>query len=260
MSRLPTCLLAVLFSILVGACAPGGVTVTDFGSAVAFDDPDASPTTGFVPVDDERGPAWVWITDPTLQVTLPADSSSPGLHVEHGDRSLSFDADFGDGPSSLPVLLVGARADGTDPLAADRSPGLHLLLAGSTEHGCPADDLELDLQVTPAGRQVQLDVHISGMPYLALQPQGTITVIDDQGTHTVDAAQHVADGGDLQLSGFRSLRAEGSDLGTVSLTADQPLPWFQLQGHSGLVEVDMDHSCEAEPPMFQAELDLRLTL
>lgn len=252
MRTLPPCLLTLALT----ACHPADL---ETGPAVRLD-LDGLHRTGFVEVPDERGPSWAWQVDPSLRVTLSEDPAIPGLFVERAGRSLAFEADWGLGPMVLPVLLVGQRSDGESPLAADDSPGLHLLLAGSAEHGCPPDDLELDLVPRLDGDRVAVEIHLSGMPYLALPPAGTIRVADADGVQVIDAASHEAALGDLQVGGFRWLLAEGGPLGTISLASEEPLPWLQLQGHSGLVEVDVDHSCEASPAVTRAELDLRVVL
>lgn len=218
------------------------------------------PVADFVSVLDARGPAWAWRQDPSLRVVLSADPSAPGLRVEHGARSLSVATDLGQGVVDLPVLLVFARSDGTEPLAADPSPGLHLLLAGSAEHGCPADDLELDLVPRVDGEGLVLDVHISGVPYLALPPQGTLWVAGADGVQEVDGPSHAREHGDFQAAGFRWLQVEGGDFDALHLASAEPMPWFQLQGHGDMIEVDFDHSCEAAIPVYRAELDLRVRL
>jgi len=258
MRVLLACLLAVQSAPLGAACIPG--TAPDRPPLLAATATAPPRSTGFVPVADPRGQAWAWRADSSLRVVLSTDPGAPGVLVEHGDRQLAVDTDLGDGTVALPVLLVFAREDGTDPVAADPSPGLHLLLAGSPEHGCPLDDLELDLLPVSGAGELGLRLHISGIPYLALPPQGTITVAGAEGEQTIDAQEHEAQLGDLQLHGFSWLRSEGSGLGSITLRARTEVPWFQLQGHMGLIEVDMDHSCAADPPIRSAELDLHAWL
>ncbi|MCB9777149.1 MAG: hypothetical protein H6742_01130 [Alphaproteobacteria bacterium] len=215
---------------------------------------DAPPpaSTGWIAVDET---SWVSLADPTLRVWLSRDADVPGLFIARGDRLLAFETDYGLGPVQLPVLLIGPRADGTPAQAADPSPGLHLLLAGSAEHGCPADDLELDLRAFPEGGRTRLELSISGVPYLALPAEGRISVVDAEGVHDLDAAPH-SEGGDLQCDGMELLVSESPALGTVWVAASEPVPWFQVQGHAdapGLIELDMDHSCE-DPAWTAAEL------
>jgi hypothetical protein len=222
----------------------------------ACSDEASPPGTGFIRVQDDRGHAWTWLEDPSLRVVLYNTPDVPGLLIERGDRSLSFVADWGLGPKQLPVLLVTPRSDGTDPLAADDSPGLHLLLAGSAEHGCPADDLELDLVPRWDGDELILDIRISGILYLALPTEGLVTVADDLGVVQIEAQQVCQQQASQEFEGFRWLRYEGHQLGVIDLHAAQPMPWFQVQGHSQLVELDMDHACEAADPMLRADLTM----
>lgn len=240
--------LCLLLSFLV-ACATSSAPV------------QTRPGTGFSVADDDRGPAWTWDHDPSLRVVLLQRSDlPPGLMVQHGDRTLSMPVDYGLGPMDLPVLLVFPRSDGAEPLAADDSPGLHLLLAGSDEHGCPADDLELDLWVQPDGDELRVDVLVSGVPYLALPPDARITVVDDGGARVLEADQVCADGASLELSGLRRLSVTDSSLGPLELSVQGALPWAQLQGHGDFIEVDFDHSCEQSDSFTAASLHLQARL
>lgn len=242
-------LLACLLALLLVACAPP-VTA-----------PQPAAGTGFTAVADPRGPAWTWDADPTLQVTLYTDPAlPPGLLVQRGASSLDLPVDYGLGPMDLPLIIVGPRADGTPPLAADPSPGLHLLLAGSTEHGCPADDLELDLLPVAQGDRVLVLVQISGVPYLALPADGRITTDSAQGEVGLDAAEVAPEGASIELSQVRALSVRGSSLGDLALRAEPPVPWAQLQGHGDFIEVDFDHSCEATPPQLAPDMLVQVRL
>lgn len=223
---------------------------------LACSDTPSPAKTGFIAAPDARGHAWAWQEDPSLRVVLLRGPEVPGLLVERGERALALEADWGLGPMQLPVLLLSPRSDGTEPLAADDSPGLHLLLAGSAEHGCPADDLELDLLPRRDGDELVLEIHISGIPYLALPTEGLITVADDLGVAQIEAQQVCEQQSSQEFQGFRWLRYEGPTLGLIDIQAESEVPWFQVQGHSGLVELDMDHACESATPIERADLTM----
>lgn len=227
-----------------------------FSSSLLACGTDAPPPgTGFVPVPDERGYAWAWQEDRSLRVVLYT-GDVPGLLVERGERALGSWTDWGTGPQFLPIVLAAPRSDGTPPLAADASPGLHLLLAGSAEHGCPADDLEVDVQPRRDGDEVVVELSINGIVYFALPTDGVVIVSSAEGQTLIDAETVCQQQASQEFADFQWLRSEGTELGPLELTAHSPVPWFQVQGHSGLLEVDYDHSCEAAEPIREAELRL----
>ncbi len=252
-------LIACLFALLCTACQGSSATTHHVdpdgdGTASVADgpqprgadalQPDPAPSTGFSKAHDPRGPAWSWDQDPRLRVVLFHGHDSHGLRIEFdGDALVSGPADA-DGGDRLPVVLVWPRSDGTPPLAADDSPGLHLLLAGSAEHGCPTDDLELDLLPSWTDDGLQLDITFDGIPYMTLPQVGRILSVDSQGQHVTDPQDLVTGRTSFEHDGFQRLKAVGTPLGTVELWVDEPLPWLQLQGHDSFVEVDVDHSCE----------------
>lgn len=230
----------VFVLVLLGACAP------------ASEEP---PGPAWAPVDDPAGPAWGLAEDPAWVVAVADDTAGTytrGVYVRHDDAVLATwtTRAWLDDEGWVPLVLALPRTDGT---ALGRVDGDTLVLAldGSDEHGCPAHDLEARVTVGPDG----VSLALAGIPYLALPRAGTLTVADTDGRWTGDADDLGVDESEV-FAGVTALGADALQPDGPLLTAEEPLPWLQIEGHDGFLEVDFDHGCEATPPLLRAHLAL----
>eukprot|EP00035_Acanthoeca_spectabilis_P032743 m.481065 g.481065 ORF g.481065 m.481065 type:complete len:98 (+) comp55400_c0_seq1:895-1188(+) len=79
-------------------------------------------------------------------------------------------------------------------------------------------------------------------------PEGNIMVWESSGTPTLlDAEAMSVDGSSDEFSAISGLIQWGTSLNSLMVVAHNDIPWFQVQGHTDLIEIDLDHSCEASP-------------
>ena len=201
--------------------------------------PAASPLAsgGFRSLDHPAGLAWTTDgPDPTVVVLVDLDAPglAPGLYIERGVQDWSFSGwmDWREEDGRFPLLLTLPPRFGSPVLHAGDS--LLLRLRGSTEHGCT--DPTLLAEVIPEADGT-VTVLVEGVPYFALPSKGTLWV---DGDSEYDLASPPAD----DLEDVRSLEVETPDLPGLRATFSSPLPFLQLEGRQGFVEVDLDHSCE----------------
>jgi hypothetical protein len=236
----------LLLLLLATACAPADrpPTASLNGLDATLDTGDSSALErGWRPVDHPDGPAFLWGEGPDDGVQLVLRSTDDdewtlGVGIIRDGSPLATRSErkwFGR-PGWVPVLLAGPRTDGTPPLDAIDGDTLALALAGSPEHGCQENDLQVAIHVDAETRDI--DMAVWGVPYLALPP-GPLVVTDAEGRSRVTPHPDSAWVGTT----VESLDA-GDALGGVTVLLDPPSPWLQLQGHEDFTEVDLDHSCE----------------
>lgn len=189
---------------------------------------------------------WMWTGGRDVVVRLVPESVGDetfGLYIEVDGAPLATwsEREWADSPGWIPLLLVGTPAAGPN---ADLGGALTLDVVGSEEHGCSgAATVSIDV------RAERLVVDVVGTPYMAVPAAGMLTVVDAAGAASVAGADVDLDRS-RAFTDFELLTISGGDFDGLRIVADEPVPWFQVQGHSDFVEFDVDHSCEQ--PDFQA--------
>lgn len=218
--------------------------------------PELGAPPSFVEEELEGGTRWTW-TDADVEVEL-LDASSPdrtlGLYVSRGGVVAETVADHAwlEEEGGTPLFLIWARSDGEEP-TMETSPRLELALAGSTEHGCPADELTWTLQpLDPDGKL--LSVRMEGVPYLAVPTAGSL-VLTTEGQDVAIEQEDLAE--PVYWTEWDRLRHVGAEWSMTLIPRGQT-PLLQLQDQETLIEVDFDHSCELEEPVLRPTLDLLL--
>lgn len=241
-------LLVALWTLLTGCAPPPGAFDT---GALLPAEPAEQAAPGWIvdPADPDR--SWTWGAE-TLRVYV-ADT-------EQGDRTRGLWIEVDGVPISTmlptgqraPLIIAGTRADGTRPLHRIDGDRLVLALSGSTEHGCPADTLELALDIDPERRR--LTVLLAGVPYVLLDAE-PILITQDGRTR---AAVLPGRGESWTSDRVRSVsgRVGGRPVG---IAFRSPPPWLQLQRHGPALELDLDHGCE-EPRFDGSFLSIQVLL
>lgn len=235
MKRLSICL-----SVALSACAPDSTLPGELRLSVPSN-LDGARVAAFVEVEDPRGRRFVYNADPSLGVLLVGDDVSDltrGLYPIFDGQLVGTwsEREWADTPGLIaPVITAPA---GHEPVVETEGE-LVLSVLGSDEHGCPADPLEVVVRPTADGA---LTFAMRGMPYLGL-PMATYIIEDGTGTYEVDT-RNWTEGHDAVATDMEALHAQTTELGEISLLAETPIPWFQLQAHSDFIEGDLDHSCE----------------
>lgn len=236
-------LLLALWVLLTG-CAPTPLPPGPTGGALTTD-----PPTGWRAMPDAPHPTWSW-GDGHVQLSVAdtdTDARTRGVWIEVDGEPLASPLPSG---HLAPLLIATSRADATPPLRWAEGDRLVLALAGSTEHGCPADGLEVAVDVDPTDGGLTLLV--SGVPYLLLD--AVPVFVGQAGAPT--RAVLPADGEDWTTD--RAVRAGGRSGGRpVAVGFRAPPPWLQLQRHGPALELDLDHSCE-EPGFDAAFLSIQV--
>lgn len=238
---LPCHLLLCLWALLAG-CAPAPDAPDTGAAALRGASPGDHPPPGWAIDPDAPHPTWTWGGD-AVRVSVAG--------TEHGDRTRGLWIELGGAPlgarlpsgQAAPLLILTPRSDGTPPLRQLDGGRLLLSLAGSTEHGCPADAVEVALSVDAAAGRLSLLVH--GVPYLLFD---AIPVLVDREGATL-AAVLPAPGESWESGDVR--RVVGRVGGRAVRVGFQAAPpWLQLQRHGHALELDLDHGCE--DPSFDA--------
>lgn len=208
----------------------------------------ANPCTAqWTPVAHPQGTAWSWNANPQLQIVQKPGTG--GLHVFYSGFSIGpvTSPQFGGGV--MPPLLAWPPTSGPQVLSLCT---LTLRVQGSNENGC--DDLGFDdavVTVTPvvsAQNTLQVTLRAYGTVYWSIPQQGTIQVTETSGVTTIAAAPFGAGAGDVVFNDAQHFWQWGTSNGTYFFDVESALPWLQIQTHNngGFLEVDMDHSCEAQ--------------
>jgi hypothetical protein len=232
--------LCLLTAVSTGCLFPR-IPLTDV--AEDWDDADLilpEPDAGWRAASEPN--TWLWTGDRDVVVRLVPESVGDetfGLYIEVDGAPLASwsEREWAGTPGWIPLLLVGTPSAGAN---ADLSGALTLDVIGSDEHGCNgATTVAIDVR---AGRLV---VDVVGTPYMALPSAGVLTAVDAAGASSIAGSDVVADRS-REYNDFESLAVSGGDFDGLRIVADQPVPWFQVQGHSDFIELDLDHSCEQE--------------
>lgn len=238
MSDTLRCLLLALWSLLTGCAPPPTAPAADTGGLQSA---PAGPS-GWVADPGAPGTAWLW-GDGQLRLHVAADDEGPrtrGVWIEREGRPLASPL-----PSSqlAPLLIATPRSDGTPPLRRLDGDRIVLALAGSAEHGCPRDSLEVAVDVDP--EDGSLTLLASGVPYLLLDAVPVLVVRDA----ATPAAVLPGPGSDWTSDAVQRLAGRTGGQ-AVGVEFRSPPPWMQLQRHGQALELDLDHSCE--DPSFDA--------
>lgn len=248
--RIPVVLLACLLACLGLACEPASAPR---GEGVVGE--EAAPAAeGWLALDHPEGEAWEWAADPSLRVVLvhpPEEGAArdwtPGLYVLWGEEILGFETTrtWRQDVGLVPLLVAGPRSDGTE--AHVEEGALVLGLSGSEEHGCPPDALEVRVSPRAEAPGAGVLLEVEGVAYFLLPPE--TLWLEAGGRWRELTIVELEELGSIEMSDWSRLRQGSEQLGELYLWPQEAVPWFQLQHHEGLVEVDLDHSCEA--PDFQ---------
>lgn len=192
----------------------------------------------FAEVSHRAGRAWRWLPQPEVEIAAVTDSEQwgAGIYLSRGEQVLATwsERPWEPLPGWVPLLLV--MPDG-EPFTVGNTIAFPAL--GSSEHGCDPETWVF-VSFRPLGDgAVSALIEIEGSPYLALPVGGLITSLNGQ------PEQRELPMGGLALE-LASVSQLGLDLpwGPLSMTAAEPVPWLQLQGHDDFVEVGVDRSCE----------------
>lgn len=256
-SSLGPWLLLCLLALLGSACEPQELRPGDPDAPLAA---PAPPDSGWLSVDHAEGEAWEWAPDPSLRVILvhPPEPGTerdwtPGLYVEWGEELVGFETTraWREDTGLVPLLVASPRSEGTE--AHVDGDALVLGLNGSEEHGCPADALEVRISPRTGAPASGVLVEVSGVAYFLLPPEPLW--LECGGEWTELSFEELEELGSIEVGDWSRLGQHSEAVGEVYLWPVGEVPWFQLQHHEGLVEVDLDHSCE-DPDFTGASLSL----
>ena len=193
-----------------------------------------------------QGSAWQYNPDPALMVVLVDDNQTwgRGLHVVYRGVDRSF----------TPLLVIPPASG---PIAVQTCAALVLRVAGSGENGCSElgyDDVLATVQVSSTAATHAVTIRADGTVYWSFPGTGSLSVQELPASGppiitTVQVAPLVSSSGQLVFAAADILTHSGTSAGTVILDILTVLPWLQLEGHGSVwpfLEVDMDHSCEAQ--------------
>jgi len=223
-----------LWTLSAGCASPAPVDTPRLDTGgLPSDDPAPD---GWLPDPDRPGTAWSWAGG-RVRLSVEArdgEDRTRGVWIERDGRPLASSLPSG---QRVPLLVATPRSDGAPIARSVQGDRLVLALNGSTEHGCPADALDVAVDVDPTDGTVT--VLAAGVPYVLLDANPVIVV---EAPHEVQAV--LPDPGSDWVSD-RVVRLMGTSGGRpVRVGFAEPPPWLQLQRHGPAVEVDLDHSCE----------------
>ena len=200
----------------------------------------------WTPVLHSQGPAWQYNPDPGLVLVLVPDSMAwgRGLHIVYQGNN-----------SPLVPLLAIPPASG--PVTVQTCNALVFRATGSGENGCDGlgfDDVLSTVTVSSSSWAHTISIRAEGAVYWALPGTGT-AVVDEQPlsgppvTTTINVGPFASSSSQQVFADSDLITHTGSPYGLITVDMQSDLPWLQLQGHGAawpFLEVDMDHSCEAQ--------------
>jgi hypothetical protein len=200
----------------------------------------------WTPVSHSQGPAWKYNPDPALVLVLVGDNMSwgRGLHVVYQ----------GNNSPLVPLLAIPPAAG---PVTVQTCNALVFRATGSGENGCDGlgfDDVLSTVTVSSTSSAHSISIRAEGAVYWALPGTGT-AVVDEQPpwgppvTTTINVGPFASSSSQQVFSDSDLITHTGSPYGLITVDTQSDLPWLQLQGHGAawpFLEVDMDHSCEAQ--------------
>lgn len=234
----------------LGACAPAAPPFDTGGlERVSLQPSGDRPGWERDPADPHR--SWRWGSGEVRISIRETDTASRtrGLWIDVDGTAIATPLPNG---QAVPLLIVGTRTDGTAPLRRTDGDRLVLALSGSTEHGCPADALELAIDVDR--EHGRLHLLVAGVPYIMLDAE-PVLIAREGGARTAvlpALGQSWSSGGVRTAWGRVGGRAVGVDFRAAP-------PWLQLQRHGAALELDLDHGCE-EPDFEQSFLSIQVPL
>ncbi|MBI4369382.1 MAG: hypothetical protein HY547_04050 [Elusimicrobia bacterium] len=187
---------------------------------------DTDTPEAFVPIKHPTNQAWAWVQDPRLVIFLsgPEDENlgyTRGLYPKYGSEMLALwgERTWLDGFGWIPLVITVAR--GNDPVILNDGESLTLALEGSTEHGCPSNQMEAKITPQKEGRDIEMTLEISGIPYFAIPTNGQLTIYSDAPPLEIEA-QDIPVDGSLEFSNFQGLEAKTLDGATLKLPPKSP--------------------------------------